>query len=512
MTKNKFLALLATCLVPTMLTSCAKEPDHSYSTEHDSKYAITYLMTNFEGDNHWNAEGVARESAPRGYHYIFDDPNSDLEYIQPHAQESEYCKDPETGVPYTPDYRSQYCSIMSGFECNSSITNAQFYPDSDLPVGDPDCPNVAFHMTGIAAGEGLGFGTYFSDYTYLTLVDDSNRYVRNDNDELWATFSDGRLNIAVEGDEYALTSTCQDDADFAGRIHHCYNDTDPSDDQACLESGNVCNTMSEEEDMDCCCVARVPFRDRFETDKEGLYRVYGSVYTRGSIYMMDPGDDTSNNYDYDNYYEMYKLDDQSVTPESSTTKIKEPRCLADMGQEGVVLWAKGNATIEVTLNLPETSPILDGGLCDEEGGEKCYDFHKVRFELDGAWREYHASWDEFVQEGWGKPVVMNPNQIINMQIKVVAPSIKGNTKDFDVWLDHVGFYGGTTWDFVNKLADTEWLILDTDTGTDTNIVDGTDSNTDDTDTNTDDTDTGTDTDTNTDGDTDTGTDTGTDTN
>ena len=126
------------------------------------------------------------------------------------------------------------------------------------------------------------------------------------------------------------------------------------------------------------------------------------------------------------------------------------------------MWAMGNTAVEVALNVPETAPLSDGGMCDEDAGEKCYDFHRVRFELDGEWREYHASFKEFIQDGWGKPIPLNPNHIINIQIKVL-PSTDGAPKPFNVWLDHIGFYGGNIWDFTQQMSDTNKIYLDTAT-------------------------------------------------
>lgn len=505
MKKNKFLAILATCLVPTLLIGCAKEPDNKYSTKHDSKYDITYLLTNFESENHWNAEGIAREDAPRGYVYVYDDPKSELDYIEPHAKESNACRialDPSDSIedsdlilkgdtdkimnPPPPK-----CSVMSGFECNEGVTAEDFYPDANIELPTGDCKNVAFHITGVTAGEGLGFGTYFSDYTKSSLYQTrSDELLRNENGDLPPTFADEGRTVRSRDDEgnLYLENICEDNDDFAGKIHHCYYDTDPAGDNACMASGNECDYMGPVDDTDCCCVSRKPFIGGYETNIEGKYAVYGSVYTRGAIYQDTDG------------IEHFEFDDQTKTARfPDETKLKEPRCLAEKGQEGLVFWATGNATIEAMLNVPETSPISDGGLCDEEGGEKCYDYHKVRFELDGAWREYHASWDEFVQSGWGGAVPLNPNEIINIQFKVVAPVDPEGTKKFDAWFDHIGFYGGEKWDFVDALMDTEIYVEDTETtDTDTGVATSGDS---DTTVSTDDTDADTGADASTDADT-----------
>jgi hypothetical protein len=166
---------------------------------------------------------------------------------------------------------------------------------------------------------------------------------------------------------------------------------------------------------------------------------------------------------------------------SDAPKAKEPRALADTGAKGFTFWATGNATVEISLNMPETAPISDGGLCDDEGGEKCFDFHKVTFTLDGAWREYWASWKEFKQEGWGIQVPLDPNKFLNIQIKVVPPEGSGS-KDFNIWMDHMGFYGGDVWDHTAFMLDTDIAVdtvpEDSDTVADTAADTGADTATD----------------------------------
>lgn len=388
MKKNKFLLLLVSCLVPAALIGCASAPvEKDYPIEPDDEHKITYLLTNFEAESHRNAEGIYRGNNPMGYHYTFDDPKSLIDDTIPHAAESPSCKDAdgEDRVPYPVS-----CGITEGFQINQ--TNPFNYFKSEF----------SFHLTGVTAGEGVGFGTYFSDYVKLGA-------------------SGGR-------------KECGEDADLP-------------------------DWYAEKYDF---------YKDQTDTDI----------------------------YEY-------------------ASKMKESRCLGKRGQKGFVMWATGNATVEVTLNMPQTAPMADGGLCDDDGGEKCYDFHKVKFKLDGAWREYWADWSEFKQEGWGTAAVLDPDSIINIQIKVVPPD-NGGFEEFDIWLDHIGFYGGETWDFVNELADTQVEIIDTatipqdttpvdttpnDTGTGTDTNTGTDTGTD----------TNTDTETDTGTDTDTGTETGTDT-
>lgn len=389
------------------LQGCASDPDTYYSTEPNAEYAITYLLSNFEDSTPKNAETYYRDVSPGGYHYTFDDPNSELDYLEPLAPESTACRTTEgldtaalakgdTDRPLVPP--PPKCGVTKGLQINQ--TNPLIHFGSTFSL----------HMKGITANNGVGFGTYFSNYIFTPPRDklNTNKYARDDGGNFPASFSNGRLN--GEGQR-----VCDDDALFAGVAPSAYNSK-----------------------------KMVPYTNRFESDTQGKYTVTGSIYTTGEIYTDTDG------------VEHYEL------THKNTGKLKEPRCLKDMGQKGFVIWATGNSSIVVTLNVPEATPIADGGLCDEDAGEKCYDFHRVIFKLDGNWREYHAAWGDFVQEGWGEPTIFNPNQIINVQVKIVPPP-SGEPKEFDIWIDHIGFYGGETWAFVEQLADTEVLIIDTET-------------------------------------------------
>ncbi|MBN2715921.1 MAG: hypothetical protein JXX14_08695 [Deltaproteobacteria bacterium] len=407
----KLTVLLAAWLLPGVLTGCAAEKDDTYSTEHNPEYAITYLLTEFEQSNHYNAEGIAAEEG-RGYLYMFDDPNTDIDFVTPRAKDSPMCKKVDENGELTDENLSPAptdCAVNEGYDYN------------DAAIFDKFGSTQSFHMTGTVAGEGLGFGLYFANYLFYARrdSDDRDKLQRDANGNIPAFFSDGRYDDEGE-------PICSDDWKFASVIDSKFEDE----------------------------TNRHVFMDNYEGDTDGKYVVTGSaygpagsIYTEGHIWVDESGREEFE-LKYDNTGDI----------------MKEPRCLAEMGQKGFVMWATGDSVVEVVLAMPEAAPLTDGGICDEDAMEKCYDFHKKRFVLDGAWREYHASWDEFLQEGWGKPVVFDPNRIINIQVKVVAP--EQGARKFDVWLDHMGFYGGKKWPFVEKLADTEWLVVDTESVTD----------------------------------------------
>lgn len=387
--KNNFLAVLASCIVPTVLVSCADAPV-TFSTQHDSKYKITYLLTDFEANNNRSAEGWYRNGDISGWHYMFDDAATKQDYIYPSAGQSEYCvtlSNEQPIVPEPPD-----CNILTGFQVNTENPFTQFGSTK------------SFHMHGRAHIAGAGFGTYLADYksnigdgsvnTDGTVnnrgryPDNLNKLIRGIHNSFPPLFSPGRTKL--NGTPY-----CSDDNDFSGII-----------DPAFFADTNV---------------------------PSARYAVEGTRYTTGEIWVDENG------------MEQFEL-----AYEHPDT-LKEPRCLLEMGQKGFVMWATGNARVEVSLVMAEVAPLTDGGICDEEGGEKCWDFHTMVFHLDDQWREYHASWDEFVQEGWSPPTMLDPNKIMNIQIKVPGPK-SGETNDFDVWIDQVGFYGGTEWEFVTEMS------------------------------------------------------------
>ena len=417
MKRTRLSVLLAACLLPSVLAGCADELDNVYSTEHNPEYKITYLLTEFETPNHHNAEGRAADEG-RGYLYMFDDPNTDLDYVEPRAKHSKMCqKEDEDGNlmldildPYPPE-----CSINTGYDINDANPFEKFGSSR------------SFHMKGTVDGEGLGFGVYFSSYLFYARRDDddSSKLKRDDKGNIPAFFSDGRY------DEEDGEPLCSDDWMFSSAVDPKFKDEDN----------------------------RHIFKDEYENDVRGKYVVSGAAYGPGAT-MYSEGwiwEDESGREEFELKHPLKNEYNEDV--------MKEPRCLGEWGQEGFVMWATGNNVVEVVLSMPESAPITDGGICDEDAMEKCFDYHKKRFVLDGEWREYHASWDEFLQEGWGKAVKFDPNRIINIQVKVVAP--ENGTKNFDIWLDHIGFYGGKEWPFMEKLADTEWMVEDTETETET---------------------------------------------
>ena len=392
--KNKLAAFLIFCLTASVFGSCASDPEE-YSTSHDAKYEITYLLTDFENIGNRNAESIWRalingDDPHMGYAYMFDDNKTDDDWVVPHAGSSNMCVDDEGNNlnPYP-----AACEVYTGY-----IPNAQ------NPVPLPFFQSQkSFHWSGTAVMSGVGFGIYFADYVFAQpfMPGNTSRLQISPQYKIAASFSNGRKDTAG-------ISLCSDDASFDGTVDPAFRNP----------------------------ATRVPYLDRDKWDSEGLYRVEGPVWTAGVVYV-----DTDD-------VEHYELDYNRRVTSSDKEKIKEPRCLVDMGQKGFVMWARGNADIEVALIMPQTAPNFDGGTCDLDGGEKCYDHLRVIFPLDDQWREYHASWDDFSQEGWGPAVALDPNRIINVQIKVSGYKQYDRGKDFDIWMDQIGFYGGKPWPFM----------------------------------------------------------------
>ena len=125
MKMNRLTVLLVACLLPVVLTGCAAEKDGEYSTEPDSKYEITYLLTEFEQANHYNAEGVAAEEG-RGYLYMFDDPGTELDFVEPRAKDSPMCKKVDEDGELLDESLSPPppgCAVDAGYDIKCKLEN-----------------------------------------------------------------------------------------------------------------------------------------------------------------------------------------------------------------------------------------------------------------------------------------------------------------------------------------------------------------------------------------------------
>ena len=355
--KNKMAAFLIFCFTSLVFGSCASDAEE-FSTQHDPKYAITYLLTDFEVIGNRGAEALwlaaaDQEDPHMGYFYMFDDNKQDEDWVVPHAQNSNMCKDAEGNDlnPIPPE-----CEAGTGGK----------------PLAEQDKPfrlfnsNKSFNFHGTATVSGVGWGIYFADYIFEPTYQPNNpsKLLINAAGKVSPVWSNMRKGANGR-------PLCSDNADFLGTVDPAFKNP----------------------------ATRAVYQNRHVHDSDGLYRVEGGVWTAGVVYVDADG------------VEHYELDyDRRVTKDAKES-IKEPRCLSDMGQEGFVMWARGDTPIEVALIMPESAPNIDGGICDLDGMEKCYDHQRVVFDLDDEWREYHASWDDFSQEGWGIPVHLDPNRI-----------------------------------------------------------------------------------------------------
>ena len=393
--KNKISVILTSFLVSFAFGSCASD-EEEYATQHDPEYTVTYMLTDFETLNNRSNESIWLANADAndqhlGYYYMFDDNKQDNDWVVPHAQNSNMCKD-EDGNELNPP--PPECQVHTGRK----------------PLAEQDNPFTLFNSTtsfnfhGTAIVSGVGFGVYFADYIFEPPYkrDTPSKLSITSGGKIAPNWSSMRI---VPGTEKPL---CADDASYIGTV-----------DSEFLNP-----------------VTRKVFRNKHVYDSEGLYKVTGPVWTAGVVYVDTDG------------VEHYELDYDRIVTTDSKESMKEPRCLTEAGQKGFVMWARGNAPIEVALIQPESAPNIDGGICDLDGGEKCYDHQRVVFDLDDEWREYHASWDDFSQEGWGIPVALDPNRIINIQIKVAGYKNTDRAREFSVWLDQIGFYGGNIWEFM----------------------------------------------------------------
>jgi hypothetical protein len=110
--------------------------------------------------------------------------------------------------------------------------------------------------------------------------------------------------------------------------------------------------------------------------------------------------------------------------------------------EGISLWAKGKATMLVSLAMPELIPEDEGGTCKD----KCYDYHGFDIDVNStSWKKFTIPFVDLNQGGWGKAVKFNPAKVAKLQIDFPAEQKADKTGKFDVYLDEIVIYGGDPW-------------------------------------------------------------------
>ena len=96
---------------------------------------------------------------------------------------------------------------------------------------------------------------------------------------------------------------------------------------------------------------------------------------------------------------------------------------------GIVLMAKGNGPIRVSVQIEATVPVAEGGTCESE----C-DAHGILLDFTEDWQQFELPFDQLAQEGWGTPADWDAMTTTSILFRV-NPNV-----DFDFWVDEIGFY------------------------------------------------------------------------
>lgn len=128
---------------------------------------------------------------------------------------------------------------------------------------------------------------------------------------------------------------------------------------------------------------------------------------------------------------------------------------------GIKFWLKlpdkGDAVLKNWFNvyLRETTPLLDGGECDNSAGG-CYNHFYVNMEYTCnqasggcgygvGWEQKSYTWDQFVRESWGNPVYPstlsgdNLTEVILFEWQAKRNNVAGTSYP-DIYIDEVRFF------------------------------------------------------------------------
>jgi hypothetical protein len=106
-------------------------------------------------------------------------------------------------------------------------------------------------------------------------------------------------------------------------------------------------------------------------------------------------------------------------------------CVYDVSASlGLKLRARGSGIVRVNLGTVATTPVVDGGTCNDE---RCSDFGAV-LELSPVWSEHALPFSDLVQPEWARPMAFDPTTLLRI-------SLWSEQADFELWLDDVTFYG-----------------------------------------------------------------------
>lgn len=104
------------------------------------------------------------------------------------------------------------------------------------------------------------------------------------------------------------------------------------------------------------------------------------------------------------------------------------------GYTGIRFWARGNVTVRLSVQMPDTVPSAQGGTCSA----MCFDTHGAVANLTNEWQPFEFEWSELGQQNFGAVVTFDAARILAIQFQTES----GN--NFDFWVDDIEFMGGSS--------------------------------------------------------------------
>jgi len=109
--------------------------------------------------------------------------------------------------------------------------------------------------------------------------------------------------------------------------------------------------------------------------------------------------------------------------------------------DGITFKIRGTpSTIRVSIGMPETTPVSEGGLCTG-GDANCWNFHWVDVELDEdaeAWTTVEIPWGDLDERTYGPQVDFDASRITEIDWEVAE------SQEFDFYIDDLAFLGDGT--------------------------------------------------------------------
>ncbi|EDM77744.1 hypothetical protein PPSIR1_38806 [Plesiocystis pacifica SIR-1] len=99
------------------------------------------------------------------------------------------------------------------------------------------------------------------------------------------------------------------------------------------------------------------------------------------------------------------------------------------GYSGIMVMARGNGQVRVSMPTVATLPVAEGGSCAAD----C-DPHGMVINLSPGWQQFALPFASMSQEGWGTPASWDASTVVSVQFKV------NQNVDFDFSVDDLGFY------------------------------------------------------------------------